>query len=99
MSQINSIHLIYEPTTNNEEVSKFTVPTTREFIKKLILAVFKLLGALGWRRISHQPNLGPARLSVLSVSLREDESNGVIFDCRGSFPTSVFFSTSKGPFE
>ena len=79
--------------------TNFTVPTTREFIKKIILAAFKLLKAIGWRRISQQPDFGPPRLSVLSGSLREDESNGVIFDCRGSFPTSVFFSTSRKPFE
>ena len=55
--------------------------------------------ALSWRHLSQQPNFKPARLNVLSGCLRENESNGVIFDCRGSFPTYVFFSTSRKPFD
>ena len=47
--------------------------------------------------ISQQLQLGSARSSRLSGSLREDESNGVIFDCRGSFPIGAFSSTSKEP--
>ena len=79
--------------------SNFTAPTTREFIKKLILAAFKLLRPPDWGSISLQLQLGSTRLSVLSGCWRECESNGVIVDCRGSFPTSVFFSTSRKLFD
>ena len=77
----------------------FTAPTTREIRKKLILAAFKLLRALGWGRISQQLQLGSTSLSVLCGCWRECDSNGVIVDCRGSFPTSVFFSTSRKLFD